>query len=259
MARMILLLCLTLAALELHAAGFQVRTPVADTPEKIALARALTEQRILNSLADELNRRFELPQSLAMGFVECDEPNAYYRPRERSLRVCLELVDYLFDLLGRRFEQGRRLEEAVASAFSFIVLHEVGHALIDLLDLPVTGREEDAADQLAVWLLLVEAGGDRAVVEAAFSFLLADGSQFVDGDPAAYEHALNRQRYYNLVCWVYGSDPQGQAALIEQAALPESRRRSCHAEYLRWHRSWTRLLEGVWRQPQDRLDHSNRG
>ena len=253
-ARLILCLWLALVGLASHAAGFEVRTPQAESAEKLALARALTEQRILNSLAEELNRRFVLPQPLALGFVECGEPNAYYRPRERSLRVCLELVDYLFDLLGRRFAEGERLEEAVASAFSFIVLHEVGHALIDLLDLPVTGREEDAADQLAVWLLLAEAGGDRAVVEAAFSFLLADGSQFEDGDPAAYEHALNRQRYYNLVCWVYGSDPRGQAALIEQAALPESRRRSCRAEYLRWHRSWSRLLDGVWRERQDRRD-----
>lgn len=253
---MILGLWLALSGLhaQLQAAGFEVRTPIAESAEKIVLARALTEQRILNSLADELNRRFELPQPLTLGFAECGEANAYYRPRERTLRVCLELIDYLFDLLGRRFAEGERLEEAVASAFSFIVLHEVGHALIDLLDLPVTGREEDAADQLAVWLLLAEAGGDRAVVEAAFSFLLADGSQFEDGDPAAFEHALNRQRYYNLVCWVYGSDPAGQAALIDQAALPESRRRSCHAEYLRWHRSWTRLLEGAWRERQAHRD-----
>ena len=29
--------------------------------------------------------------------------------------------------------------------------HELGHALIDAWDLPITGREEDAADQLPTW------------------------------------------------------------------------------------------------------------
>lgn len=31
----------------------------------------------------------------------------------------------------------------------FIFLREVGHAMIDVLDLPIVGQEEDAADQLA--------------------------------------------------------------------------------------------------------------
>lgn len=41
-------------------------------------------------------------------------------------------------------------EEAVSSATGallWIFLHETGHALADLLDLPLTGREEDAVDQ----------------------------------------------------------------------------------------------------------------
>ena len=33
-------------------------------------------------------------------------------------------------------------------------LHEAGHALFDLLEVPLLGREEDAADQLAAYYVL---------------------------------------------------------------------------------------------------------
>ena len=41
----------------------------------------------------------------------------------------------------------------VASNLVAIFYHELGHALIDQLDLPVLGKEEDAADILSVLLI----------------------------------------------------------------------------------------------------------
>src|SRR4051812_6372549 len=38
----------------------------------------------------------------------------------------------------------------------FILYHELGHALIDLLGLPVLGHEEDAADNLASIMMILE-------------------------------------------------------------------------------------------------------
>src|SRR5688500_14135049 len=59
----------------------------------------------------------------------------------------------------------------------FILYHELGHALIDLLNLPVLGREEDAADNLASVMMIPEQPDpmmDELVVAAADGWYLSN-------------------------------------------------------------------------------------
>ncbi len=64
----------------------------------------------------------------------------------------------------------------MAAATLFALLHETGHALIDLYQLPAAGREEEAADQIATLVLLGSGkeGGTTAVEDA--SVLLDPGT-----------------------------------------------------------------------------------
>lgn len=223
--------------------GLVVVAAQTETERGRALAESLTAADVLGDFVAEINRRLRLPQAVSLGFVECGQANAWYLNQSQEVAICIELVDYYYELLGPYHARGTALDEAVAAAFSFIVLHEIGHALVDVLDLPITGREEDAVDQLAVWLLLQEAGGDEAVVDIAFSFLAhrpwQDGGRSANpGD----EHALDEQRFFNLLCWVYGSNPQAHRRLVRDSALPPRRRAQCEREYRRMARSWERLL-----------------
>ena len=128
--------------------------------------------------------------------------------------------------------------DAMSGALLVVVLHEVGHALVDVLDLAVTGREEDAVDQLAAWVL-IESGETNALLGAAASYY----SEEAPGAPAfADEHSLDSQRYFNLVCWAYGADPGAGADLIEHWELPAERAGRCQAEYRRLDSAWSRLL-----------------
>jgi len=223
--------------------GLQVVPPQTASQAGRVLAESLTQADVLGEFAREINRRLALPQTVSLGFAECGEPNAWYVTESREVVVCIELVDYYYRLLEGHYAPGDELDQAVGAAFSFIVLHELGHALIDVLDLPVTGREEDAVDQLAVWLLLQEAGGDAAVADAAFSFLAAEPkrSEWANQDMGD-EHALDAQRYYNLLCWVYGSSPSRHQERVRDSTLPARRRAQCPREFERLKRSWQRLL-----------------
>jgi hypothetical protein len=51
-------------------------------------------------------------------------------------------------------EYRRGMAEFVAGNMLFVLLHEMAHAAISEMGLPVLGREEDAADSSAVWRLV---------------------------------------------------------------------------------------------------------
>jgi hypothetical protein len=200
------------------------------------------EERSLEEVAAELNRAFSLPHDIFMSFGECGEPNAFYDPEKRLITVCEELVDDLYEAFRAGDKGEAELDEAVGNATTFVLFHELGHALVDAYDLPVTGREEDAVDQLSV-LVLADGSdeGDRTVLDAALSFS-GGGEAELDETAFADEHSLDRQRFYNIVCLLYGQNEEKFAPLVRDGVLPEGRAATCGEEFARVERSWGALL-----------------
>ena len=107
---------------------------------------------LYKQLAQELNEYFVLPHKVQLTSDECGQVNAFYVPgdadKPSQIVMCTELVERSSgDPEPKPTE--RTPDFAVFSQLYFMLLHEVGHALIDVLDLPVVGQEEDAVDQLA--------------------------------------------------------------------------------------------------------------
>jgi hypothetical protein len=225
------------------AAGFTVVAPALRGERYTELARDFARDDPLEALARDLNDVLRLPATVQLRYAECEEANAYYEPQKRRITLCFELIEQIAEDFGAQLEDDVELAEAVAGASRFIVLHEAGHALVDLLQIPVTGREEDAVDQLSAWLLIGDDAGDNAVLSAAAAFAY-NGEARGGGVDYAGEHSLDEQRYFNMVCWVYGRDPRRHADLLEASGLPAGRAERCAAEYARVDASWRRLLQG---------------
>jgi hypothetical protein len=219
---------------------FVVKPPLLESAAMRETAREMSATGVLEELASAFNALFVLPTDIAIRYAECGEVNAYYDGENRQILMCLELVEGMTEVLAGQFDDEDELSDAIAGAFIAVALHEVGHALVDVLELPITGREEDAVDQLAAWIL-IEADDVDSVLGAAASYYVED-EEVADEDLAG-EHSLNRQRYYNMVCWAYGSDPENSQELIDSWELPEDRASGCEAEYDLLDRSWTRLLK----------------
>jgi hypothetical protein len=229
-------------------AGFVVE-PAALKGERYAeLARDFARKDPLQALARELNGVLRVPQTIRVRYAECEEANAWYDPATRRITLCFELIEQIAEDFGARLEDDRELADAVTGATRFIVLHEAGHALVDVLALPITGREEDAVDQLSTWLLLGDDAGDDAVLSAAAAFSINGATRGVAEGDFAGEHSLDEQRFFNMVCWVYGHDPRRHADLIETAGLPPARAARCAEEYARLDASWRRLLQAQLRR-----------
>lgn len=200
------------------------------------------EQKALEETAAELNKAFSLPHDIFFSFDECGEPNAFYDPQEKKITVCYELAAVFYDAFRDSYDKEEELDDAVGNAVTFVFFHELGHALIDAYDLPVTGREEDAVDQLSV-LVLADGSdeGDAMVIDAALSFA---GETDAELDEMAFadEHSLDRQRFYNIICLLYGRNEKKFASLVKDGVLPEARAVRCPGEFARVEKAWDALL-----------------
>jgi hypothetical protein len=139
----------------------------------------------------------------------------------------------------------------------FVLLHELGHVIIDEMKLPVLGREEDAADSFAA-LTMIEIGSSfsrRVLVDASES---DRRDQQTETEPLYYgEHNLSQQRAYQIVCLMVGSNPAQFMSLAAETKMPESRQESCQKEYAKASWSWDTVLKPHRRapdRPETRID-----
>ena len=222
-----------------------VYAPVKDASYK-ELQQIFKETQLFEETVKALNETLILPSDVAVTLRECGEINAFYEPDAKRISMCYELVGYFAEMFladAETEEDAETAGVAVAGATLFIFFHEAGHALIDLFDLPVTGKEEDAVDQLAT-LILLEAGpeGEDAALDAASSFLTED--EEISEEEMAFwdEHSLDEQRFYNVICWIYGKSPKDFQDLVEDGSLPAERAERCPAEYEKMSGAWDTLL-----------------
>lgn len=206
------------------------------------LQKDLQESKALEQIASGLNSQLALPFDITMTFTECGEMNAFYDPDKRQISMCYELIENFYEVFSKDTESQEEVEDAVVNATIFVFFHELGHALVHALELPITGKEEDAVDQLSTFILADGTDeGEKAALDGAASFI--DEEEDVDNLAFWDEHSLGRQRFYNIVCWVYGQNPAKFEFLVKEGVLPQERAVRCEEEYKQLARSWSKLLE----------------
>jgi hypothetical protein len=156
---------------------------------------------------------------------------------------------------GKTPQQIRDSAEFVTGNTLFVLGHEVGHALIHQFELPVLGREEDAADSLAsiIALKMANSFADRVVTNAAKGWFLSDQRDRAEGVSNDYydEHGLDVQRAYNIVCIIVGGQPEKFAALADEVKLPKERQKACRDDYNNASWSWLQVLKPHMRKAGD--------
>lgn len=223
---------------------FKVLPAELEDDEYTELAGRLSEERWLEDVADVLNESLILPRDIGMRFAQCGENNAYYVPEDHEIQICIEMFEGEREIFAAYYDSEEEIEDAVNGSFLFTVFHEVGHALIDVLEIPFTGREEDAADSLAAWWLIDGDDGEESAIAGALSFYTdPDEAEAIEESDFEDEHSLSQQRYYTLTCLVYGSDTRKYANLLEEEWLTEDRAEQCPEEFQRLTSTWYTLLD----------------
>jgi hypothetical protein len=202
-----------------------------------------SNQQAIEQVIANLNDRIALPWDIVISFEDCDEANAFYDPETRKLTLCYQMIDEYYDLFGHKIKDKTKLDEAVRGAVASTFFHELGHGLVDAWKVPITGKEEDAVDQLSTLILIKHTkNGEQMALNGAISFqLYADldkGQEKILWD----EHSLDEQRFYDTICLIYGNNPEKYAYLVKDNTLPEERAELCREDFPKIANSWHQLL-----------------
>jgi hypothetical protein len=148
-------------------------------------------------------------------------------------------------------EEGADLSPEAAYAqdiFLSVFYHEMGHALIDVMQLPVLGLEEDAADVLSALLIHTFWDEEYAVEKAtaAADFWAANAEYWAaEGVAETYwgTHSPDERRYSTYVCIFYGGNPDARADFAADMGLPDDRAGTCPDEFTLADESWGVFLD----------------
>lgn len=207
---------------------------------------AVKRAQLAERMATMVNASLRLKTNLGVGFASCGRPNAFFDRSRRAVVICLEFIqmigatakndtEFMMKLPREQFARG--IDGLLLSAY----FHELAHAVIYINQVPVTGREEDVADQFSVWFAMTFFDPKKTpVVTPAIWFwsrmakersIIAlsedDRRRFL-----ADEHSLDDQRVYNMACLLHGMNPEVAAKSSLFVQLPEERASRCRGEYL---------------------------
>jgi len=193
----------------------------------------LKERHSLENLQEFLSP-FKLQWPLKLLLTGCDgEADAMYS--DDVITICYEYIEDLQQYMpAETTAAGIEPVDTLVGPFVDTVLHEFAHALFDYHDIPILGREEDAADQVSahIYLQTDKEESRRLIMGTVYTYLL----EVEDTDPPdmqeyADEHSTSEQRAINLACQAYGADPKLFSDLPALAKVPQYRVDICEEEY----------------------------
>lgn len=190
---------------------------------------------------------FRLRRQLSIEIKGCDG-NVDTHYDDGVVTLCYEYIE----LLQRHSPKvgtpgGVPRNDAIFAAIIDTLLHEAGHGIFDLLEIPVLGREEDAADFFSAYTMLQFAPEHASRLVEGVAFMFASEARtalekpYGIGDYAG-EHALAPQRYYNFLCMAYGSDSSTFAKAAIDGGLPLNRHDDCVEEFALLRRAFDKLI-----------------
>lgn len=226
------------------------------SPKYRAIYERLKERKLLEQLATFLSP-LKLQGGLVLSLEEgdpkaCAGPNSYYDGAGR-VHLCYSWFHFMetqvaverkrapdepFSSTSLGLMPGFTRSEVLIGGTVSVILHELGHALFQIQDIPLLGREEDGADQIAA-LIMLQFGPKVALTTIKGTYnawhhmnaerLLAQKGEIRPAQEAD-EHSIDIQRAFNYLCIAYGKDQATFQELVDRF-LPRARREHCVEEY----------------------------
>ncbi len=214
---------------------------------EIEIKKELKESNTVNLIVSFINDNFQLPERLTLFFGSVEGP--LYDGKKNQIEVPFGFITEIKNRFAKEKynkETGVTLEKAKDDVLMHTLFHELAHAFISMYEIPVLGKEEDAADALAA-ILLIEyfENGQEIALSAADLFSIESYSRNGELQEEDFwdEHSLDEQRYYNTLCYIYGSNPKQYAFIVKEGFFSEERADMCIEDYEKTAQDWLDLLD----------------
>jgi hypothetical protein len=186
-------------------------------------------------LLQQLLRPLRLPYPLTLKVASCDGvPNAWYE--SETVTLCYELLAVILkNATTRDLPAGVSKADTILGPALDVFLHETGHAVFEMLRIPILGREEDAADQFSAYVMLRLGKSEARRMILGAAYLRA--KELPEPEPASArdkfsdEHSLPAQRAFNVLCIAYGADKKLFSDIVKNDILPRQRAEICDIDY----------------------------
>jgi len=207
----------------------------------------------VTAMTDRISYRICLTGAMVVAAFMVNGPAAIAQSAQEQAQIAsgineaVKAFDNVPRLKNLSPQTKREIVDFVVGNAVFVLAHEMGHGLINEMNMPVLGREEDAADSFAIVtaLKMGTAFSERALLEAGKGLFLSGQRDKKEGNVLAFydEHGLDLQRAYNVVCFMVGANPDKYKQLAADTKLPQQRQESCVYEWKNTSWSWDEMLQ----------------
>ncbi len=227
----------TAASAELRPDRIKIEYVAPEKDDQKAVYEMLKKRQALEKVR-EMFSPVMLPVDVNVKTKTCGFVNAFYQrmARDAEVTLCYEYIGQIYEMMPEMVTpEGIAPNDAIVGQFYYTVGHEMGHALFDLMDVPIFGRPEDAADAFSTYIMLQMGKHDarRLIGGAAYAY-----KSFIDKPEMTIKtkafsdvHGSSAQRFYNMICLGYGADPGMFADVVEDGLLPKQRADNCYWEH----------------------------
>ena len=166
---------------------------------------------IMSKIERLLEYQMKIDKPINVYFVDDNTTvgNAYFRPSTNSIYIS-------YDIIKKQSERGYSLmpdveySKIVNGVVSYIFLHELAHFMIYNYKMPITGKEENAADQFAIMAMIFASNFEQSFIGYAQFGIVSTFTNdvYVTNRSLVNEHAPTMERYYDMLSIWCGSNKQ---------------------------------------------------
>ncbi|WP_407531846.1 DUF4344 domain-containing metallopeptidase [Vibrio parahaemolyticus] len=184
--------------------------------EEEEIRQWVINENIFEPVVEFINSEINLNRDIKVLVGEGEESDAYYSYKNFEVKISYSFILSVQNLFQKKYDD-EKANLYTKDFMTFVLYHELGHALIHTLQIPVLGKEEDAVDDFAnILLILSDEDGQEMVISGADYFLLSGEAQEVyDYLHLTDVHSIDEQRGYRGLSLVFGSDPEKYNEILD--------------------------------------------
>ncbi len=210
----------------------RIYEPAISSQDQISLSD-IKRSGVVSEILRFINNEFDLPDDLYIRLGARRGP--LFDNQYGEIDIPYSFVTMTRNVFARAWPDKSEDEifNASMDVLMHVLMHEMGHALLDLYGIPAIRNEENEVDDLAA-ILLVEMfeDGGKIVLSAAKAFdLQSTRGGAYEREHEGTEHGLSVERFRNMACLVYGSDPKKYPELLENTGLTIDDAKECTRRY----------------------------